>query len=374
MNLSDVVNPNILSQPVYEPGRPIEDVAREMGLDPKGIIKIASNENPFGPSPKALAAMEQALRSSHLYPDGGCVRLRARLGQRHGVDPNRIVVGNGSNELIELMGHVFLGPSDEVVMGNPAFIVYKLVTLLFGARAIEVPLKDYVHDLDAMADAVTERTKMVFLPCPNNPTGTLNSSDEVMAWIERLPERVVVVVDEAYAEYLEHETDWSDLFRAGRRLVVLRTFSKIFGLAALRVGYALTSPEIAALLQRARQPFNVNAIAQAGALAALDDDGWVEHCRQSNRAGLLQLETGLSELGLEWVPSRGNFLLTKVGDGASIARRLQAEGIIVRPVAGYGLPAWIRISVGTLSENARLLGGLANLRLERTQLVSESCG
>lgn len=362
MSLSDVVNPSILSQPVYEPGRPIDDVAREMGLDPRSIIKVASNENPLGTSPLALAAMQQALQHSHLYPDGGTVRLRDRIARRHGVDPGQIVVGNGSNELIELLGHVFLRPNDEVVMGTPAFIVYKLVTLLFGARAIEVPLKDHVHDLDAMASAITERTKLVFLPCPNNPTGTLNSSDSVRDWIEGLPERVIVVIDEAYAEYLDVETDWADLFTAGRRLVILRTFSKIFGLAALRVGYARTSSEIAALLQRARQPFNVNAIAQTGALAALDDEDWVRSCRSSNREGLKQLEDGLSRLELEWVKSAGNFVLVRVGDGAETARKLQAQGIIVRPVAGYGLPEWVRISVGTSLENSRLLEGLQKLR------------
>ncbi len=362
MSLSDVVNPSILSQPVYEPGRPIDDVAREMGLDPHSIIKVASNENPLGTSPLALAAMQEALRSSHLYPDGGTVRLRDRIAERHDVEPGQIVVGNGSNELIELLGHVFLGPNDEVVMGTPAFIVYKLVTLLFGARPVEVPLKDHVHDLEAMAAAVSERTKLVFLPCPNNPTGTLNSSESVKRWIERLPERVIVVIDEAYAEYLDAETDWADLFTAGRRLVILRTFSKIFGLAALRVGYARTSPEIAALLQRARQPFNVNAIAQAGALAALDDENWVKSCRSANLEGLKQLEEGLSLLELEWVKSAGNFVLIRVGDGAKTAQQLQTEGIIVRPVGGYGLPEWVRISVGTSPENSRLLAGLLKLK------------
>jgi histidinol-phosphate aminotransferase len=355
MNLSDVVNPNILSQPVYEPGRPIEDVAREMGLDPTGIIKLASNENPLGPSPRALAAMTQALQDAHLYPDGGCIKLRERLARQQGVEPDRIVVGNGSNELIELLGHLFLSPGDEVVMGTPAFIVYKLVTLLFGGRAIEVPLKDHVHDLDAMAAAVTDRTKIVFLPCPNNPTGTLNDGAAVKAWIGSLPRRVVIVIDEAYAEYLETQTDWTDVFTAERRLVILRTFSKIYGLAALRLGYATTTREIAELMQRARQPFNVNSIAQAGALAALDDNAWVNACRKSNAAGLSVLEAGFTQIGLPWVASRGNFILTRVGDGARISSLLQRQGVIVRPVGGYGLPEWIRVSVGTEEQNERAL-------------------
>lgn len=361
MSLSDIVNPHILSQPVYEPGRPIDDVAREMGLDPAGIIKLASNENPLGTSPQALAAMAQALGQSHLYPDGGCLRLRSRLARRHDVDPARVVVGNGSNELLELLGHVFLNPGDEVVMGRPAFIVYKLVTLLFGARAVEVPLRDHVHDLAAMAAAVTDRTKIVFLPLPNNPTGTRNPNADVLAWVERLPPRVIIVIDEAYAEYLEAPIDWTGIFGTGRRLVVTRTFSKIFGLAALRVGYALTTPEIAALLQRARQPFNVNAVAQAGALAALDDEDWIDHCRRANQRGLRQLETGFTELGLEWVKSSGNFVLVKVGDGARVSQTLQSDGIIVRSVNGYGLPEWIRVSVGTESENARVLAALGRL-------------
>ncbi len=361
MELTALVNPSVLTQPVYEPGRPIEDVARELGLDPAGIIKLASNENPLGSSPRALESMRAALSGAALYPDGGCVRLRAALAQRHGVADNQIVVGNGSNELLELLGHVFLRPGDEAVMGAPAFIVYKLVALLFGAKAVEVPLVDHVHDLAAMAAAVTERTKLVFLPCPNNPTGTLNPAAEVRAWVAALPAHVVVVIDEAYAEYLDETPDWRSDWAAGRKVVVLRTFSKIFGLAALRVGYACTTPEIAALLQRVRQPFNVNAIGQAGALAALADADWVERCRKENAAGLVQLAAGLDRLGIEHVPSVANFLLARVGDGAKVFRALQAAGVIVRPVGPYGLPEWVRITVGTAAQNERLLAALAPL-------------
>ncbi len=355
------VNPSVLSQPVYEPGRPIEDVARELGLDPDTIIKLASNENPLGTSPKALEAMRAGLGSVALYPDGGATRLRERLAQRHRVDRNEIVVGNGSNEILELLGHVFLRPGDEAVMGTPAFIVYKLVTLLFGAKAVEVPLVDHVHDLGAMSAAVTARTKLVFLPCPNNPTGTLNPAGEVMSWIGTLPKRVVVVLDEAYAEYLETEVDWSPLWMEGRRVVVLRTFSKIFGLAGLRVGYARTNREIADLLQRVRQPFNLNSVAQAGALAALDDDDWVTDCRRANQEGLVQLQDAFAGAGIEYVPSQANFILCRVGDGQAVFRELQKRGIIVRPVGGYGLPEWVRVSVGTLAENDRLLRELFNL-------------
>lgn len=293
------------------------------------------------------------------------MKLRARLGERHGVEPSQIVVGNGSNELLELLGHVFLRPGDEAVMGTSAFIVYKLVTLLFGATAVEVPLVNHLHDLDSMAAAITERTKMVFLPCPNNPTGTLNAAAEVRAWVEALMERVVVVLDEAYAEYLDETSDWTDYFAKGRKIVVLRTFSKIFGLAALRVGYAIATEEMAGRLQRVRQPFNVNAIGQAGALAALDDREWVERCRQENKAGLLQLAAGFEDLNLEYVPSVGNFILVRVGEGAKVFRDLQKLGVIVRPVDVYGLPEWIRVTVGTESQNGRLLTLLKDYQAAR---------
>ncbi len=355
MNLRELVNPCVLTQPVYEPGRPIEDVARELGLDPAGIIKLASNENPLGASPAALEAMKRALEHCELYPDGGCVTLRAALAKRYGLAAEQFVVGNGSNEILELVAHVFLRPGDEAVMGAPAFVVYKLVTLLVGATPVEVPLVDHVHDLAAMEAAITERTRVVFLACPNNPTGTLNPAAEVRAWIARLPQRVVVVLDEAYAEYLEEEPEWSDLLDGGRPLIVLRTFSKIYGLAGLRIGYAMTGVEMAALLQRVRQPFNVNAVAQAGAIAALEDTAWVQHCRTSNAEGLQVLREGLAKLGLEVVPSRANFLLVKVGEGQRCFAALQQEGVVVRPVSNYGLPEWVRVTVGTPVQNERLL-------------------
>lgn len=365
MNLTDLVNPHILSQPVYEPGRPIEDVARELGLDPNGIIKLASNENSLGTSPMALAAMRTALESAALYPDGGCIQLREQLAARHGMTVEQIVVGNGSNELLELLGHVFLRPGDEVVMGAPAFIVYKLVTLLFGATPIEVPLQNHVHDLAAMATAVTERTKMVFLPSPNNPTGTINEESEMIAWAKGLPEKVVLVIDEAYAEYLASEPDWSELLESGRPLVILRTFSKIFGMAALRVGYGRMNVELANLLQRSRQPFNVNAVGQAGALAALNDGEWLAKCRSSNIEGLKQLSGSLHDMGIEFVPSVGNFLLVHVGDGQKAFSALQRRGIIVRPVGAYGMPEWVRITVGTVEQNDRLLRELPSIVGER---------
>lgn len=359
MNLTDLVNPSVLTQPVYEPGRPIEEVARELGLDPAGIIKLASNENAFGPSPKALAAATEALKHAELYPDGGCFELRRKLSERHGLAPTQFVPGNGSNEVLELLGHVFLQPGDEVVMGAPAFIVYKLVTLMFGATAVEVPLMNHQHDLKALAAAVTARTKLVFVASPNNPTGTANSEAELLEFARALPEHVVCVFDEAYAEYLECAPDLRPLIAEGRKVICLRTFSKIFGLAALRVGYGYASAELAGLLNRVRQPFNVNAIAQVAAVAALDDDAFVERCRRDNRVGRAFLEAGFNQQGREFVPSEGNFMLVKVGAGTAVTAALQRQGVIVRPVAGYGLPEWVRVTVGTAAQNERLLAALA---------------
>lgn len=361
MKLEALVNPSVLTQPVYEPGKPIEDVARELGLDPATIIKLASNENPFGPSPKAKAAAVRALDQGELYPDGGCVALRARLAQVYGLDAAQFVIGNGSNELIELLGHVFLRPGDEVVMGNPSFAVYKLVTLLFGAKPVEVPLFNHTHDLAALAAAVTPRTKLVFVPSPNNPMGTANTETELLAFARSLPGHVVFAYDEAYAEFLENPPDLRPLIREGRKVVCLRTFSKIYGLASLRVGYGYAAPELASLLNRVRQPFNVNAIGQAAAIAALDDRGFVETCVRENQTGLRQLERGLKGLGLEIVPSVANFLLVKVGDGARVFVELQKRGVIVRPMRPYGMPEWLRVTVGTPSQNERFLATLAGV-------------
>jgi histidinol-phosphate aminotransferase len=358
MKLSDLVNPSVLTQPVYEPGKPIEEVARELGLDPAGIVKLASNENPLGPSPLGVAAATRALAQSELYPDGGCFALRQKLAAKHGLAPEQFVIGNGSNELLELLGHVFLRPGDEVVMGAPAFIVYKLVALLFGAKPVEVPLVNHRHDLAALARAVTPRTKLVFLPSPNNPTGTANTAEEIAAFVRGLPEHVVFAFDEAYAEFLDNPPDLRPLIAEGRKVVGLRTFSKIYGLASLRVGYGYASPELAGLLNRVRQPFNVNAIGQAAALAALDDVEFVTRTRTVNAAGLRQLEAGFSARDLEWVPSVANFLLVKVGDGARAFVELQKRGVIVRPMKPYGMPEWLRVTVGTEAQNTRLLVAL----------------
>ncbi len=363
MSVQKLVKPSVLMQPVYEPGKPIEDVARELGLDPAGIIKLASNENPFGPSPRAVEAAKRAIEHGELYPDGGCVALRDKLAEHYALPPAHFVVGNGSNEIIELLGHAFLGPGDEVVMGNPAFIVYKLVTLLFGAKAVEVPLLRHRHDLGQLLRAVTPRTRLVFLPSPNNPTGTSNSEEEIVTFVRSLPEHVVFVYDEAYAEYLEKAPDLRPLIREGRSVICLRTFSKIYGLASLRVGYGYTTPELAALLNRVRQPFNVNGVGQAAAIAALGDLDFVDRCTRENRAGLAQLEDGFRKMRLEYVPSEANFLMVNVGDGGKVFDALQRRGLIVRPLRAYCMPPWIRVTVGSFEQNQRLLRELATVLL-----------
>ena len=358
MNIESLAKPSVRTQPVYEPGKPIEYVARELGLDPATIIKLASNENPWGPSPRAVAAAKRAMEQGELYPDGGCFELRQKLATKWGLGAEQFVIGNGSNEIIELLGHVFIGADDEVVMGAPAFVVYKLVTLLFGAKAVEVPLVNWRYDLGAIAAAITPRTKLVYVCTPNNPTGTANTEADLLAFVRALPEHVVAVVDEAYAEFLERAPDLRPLIAEGRKVVCLRTFSKIYGLASLRVGYGYASAESCALLNRVRQPFNVNAIAQAAAVAALDDREFADKTVRENRAGLAQLERGCAELGLEFVPSVANFMLVKVGDGLRVFEALQRRGVIVRPVKSYGLPEWVRVTVGTREQNRRVLAEL----------------
>jgi len=358
---SALAKPHVLTQPVYEPGRPIEDVARELGIDPKGIIKLASNENAFGPSPRAVEAATRALLSGQLYPDGGCLGLRQALSRHYGLTADQFIVGNGSNEIIELLGHVFLGPGDEVLMGRPEFAVYRLVTLLFGATPVEVPLVGFHNDLRALREAVTERTKMVLVASPNNPVGTANSGEELLAFARSLPPHVVCVFDEAYTEFQESPPDLRPLIREGRNVVALRTFSKIYGLASLRVGYGYAGTEMAGLLNRVRQPFNVNAIAQAAATAALEDTEFTARCARETRSGLRRLEEGARALGLEFVSSEANFLLVKVGDGPAVFGELQRRGIIVRPLRPYHLPEWLRITVGTSEQNERLLRELAQI-------------
>jgi histidinol-phosphate aminotransferase len=358
MNLS--LNPALKNLPVYQPGRPIEEVARELGLPAADIIKLASNENPFGPSPRALAAMETALKQTHLYPDGNGFYLKRGLAEKLGVTPQNLVLGNGSNDIIEFVAHALLDAESEVVVSQYCFAVYPIVTALFGAKLVTVPAKSFGHDLPAMLQAVTPRTKIMFVANPNNPTGTLAAKDELLKLARAVPRHVLLVMDEAYIEFLDDAPDLLPLIRGGElpNLILMRTFSKIYGLAGLRVGYGVAHPDFAAGLEKIRQPFNTNLLAQAAALAALEDREHVARTRANNAAGLRQYEAAFRALGLEFVPSFANFILVKVGDGARVFQELQKRGVITRPMAGYQLPGWIRISVGTEAENARCLAAL----------------
>jgi histidinol-phosphate aminotransferase len=354
----DIANPQLRDLAVYEPGKPIEETARELGVNASEIIKLASNENPLGPSPKALAAMRGALDSAHLYPDGGGYYLREALATSLGFTRDHTILGNGSNEIIEFLGHAFLNRGDDVIISEHAFVAYKLVAAVLGARAIEVPSPDLQHDLDAMIAAITPRTRLIFVANPNNPTGTLAGQDEINQFIERVPENVVIVFDEAYYEYLDEPPDTLRFVRAGRNVVVLRTFSKIHGLASLRIGYGIAQPELIEVLRKTRQPFNVNGIGQAAALAALTDD---EHQRKTKRItdkGRAYLQDQFRAMDLPFVPSAANFVLVKVGDGVNTFRKVLERQIIVRALKGYNLPEWIRISVGTIEQNRRCIAVL----------------
>lgn len=359
MSIWNFANPQLRDLVVYEPGKPVEDVARELGLQPSEIIKLASNENPLGPSPKALDAMRQALERSHFYPDGGGYYLREAIASKFGLKRENVVLGNGSNEIIEFIGHGFLKPRDEIVTAEHAFVVYKLMATLFGAKTIEVPDPGFKHDLEAMAAAITPRTRQVFIANPNNPTGTLVSQEEIERFMDKVPEHVIVIFDEAYYEFLENPTDTLKYVREGRpNVVVLRTFSKIQGLANLRIGYGLGSAEVVNVLQKTRQPFNANGIAQAGALAGLQDEEHQEKTRAVTLKGRAYLEEQFQTMGLEYTPSYANFVLVRVGNGKQVFDALMKNGIIVRDMNAYKLPEWIRVSVGTMEQNERFVAAL----------------
>ena len=338
----------------YPPGKPIEELERELGI--RDSIKLASNENPLGPSPKAVAAITAALRNLHRYPDGSAFYLKRRLVARLGVSEDELVVGNGSNEIIELAVRTFLRPGDEAVMADQAFVIYRLVVQAAGGTSRVVPLRDFTHDLEAMAAAVTPRTRLVFLGNPNNPTGTIFRRRAWEAFLRAVPRHLLVVADDAYAEYVE-DPEYPDTIRErgdGRVPVLsLRTFSKLYGLAGLRIGYGVAPAPVIDALERIRQPFNVNALALAGALAALDDEEHVRRTLATNRAGMVFLVDAFRALGLAHVPSAANFVLVRVGDGARVYEALLRRGVIVRPMAVYGFPEHVRVTIGTEAENAR---------------------
>jgi histidinol-phosphate aminotransferase len=344
----------------YQPGKPTSELAREMGRDEASIVKLASNENPLGASPLARAAVERSAAELARYPDGNGFELKRALSARYAVDQNQIVLGSGSNDVLELVAHVFLAPGTSAVYAQHAFAVYMLATQMSGAQSIVVAAREFGHDLDAMAAAVRDDTRVLWIANPNNPTGTFAPAAAVHRLLARVPRRVIVVLDEAYNEYLPDalRTDTTRWLSEFPNLVITRTFSKAYGLAGLRVGFALAHPDAADLMNRVRMPFNVNAQAQSAAVAALGDEAFVLRSRAVNDAGMAQLTAGFRELGLDYIESLGNFVSVRVGAAAQVYQRLLRQGVIVRPVAGYGMPEHLRVTVGLETENARFLAAL----------------
>ncbi|MSP62053.1 MAG: histidinol-phosphate transaminase [Myxococcales bacterium] len=368
-SIAALVAPGIATLSPYEPGKPIEEVERELGpvLPAGGVIKLASNENPLGPSPRALDALRAALSEIHRYPDGGGYHLRRALAAahaRHAVREEEVAIGNGSNEILDLLVRTFCGPGDEVIAPAQTFVCYKLSAQARGVAYRDVPRgPGFAYDLDALASAAGARTKIVFLANPDNPTGVYATAAEVRRLMDRLPGHVILAVDEAYHEYAE-AADYPDMLALrGERLltVTMRTFSKIYGLAGLRCGWGVGPAELIEYLNRVRAPFNVSALAQAAAVAALGDGEHVARSRQANREGMMDLTDGLGRLGVGYVPSQGNFVLFDVAprEGRQVFVDLLARGVIVRPMGGYGLPQHLRVTVGTRAENHRFLGALS---------------
>ena len=358
-SLDDLASPYLRGLIPYSPGKPIQEVERELGI--RESVKLASNENPLGPSPMALQALRGALPEIHRYPDGSGHRLRHALAGHWHVAPDQLILGNGSNELLELTARCFLLPGDEAVYAEQAFVVYDMVAQVTGAKKVMIPLKDFTHDLDGMRAAISPRTKLVFVGNPNNPTGTALPPRALEAFLESVPSQVLVVLDEAYYEFLPPDVtpDALRFVRDGRLLLVLRTFSKIYGLAGLRIGYGIGPPALIALLNRAREPFNTNSLAQAAATAALGDVAHVARTRAVTEEGRKFLSEACRALGLAVVPSVANFLLVDVGrPGPATADALLRHGVIVRPMVGYGFPTHLRISIGTPQENERCLAAL----------------
>ncbi len=358
MSLLDHALGNIKQIAPYQPGKPITEVARELGLPVESIIKLASNENPLGMSRKARSAVQAAIDGLARYPDD--FELKAAIAKHAGVAASQIVLGNGSNDVLELIAQVFLAPGRSAVLSAHAFAVYPLATLGVGAECISAPATDYAHDLDAMRVAVRADTRIVWIANPNNPTGTFLPYDALKAFIASLPKDVIVVLDEAYNEYLApalrvDTTEWLAEFD---NLVITRTFSKIYGMAGLRIGFALCSPAVADLMNRVRQPFNCNNLALAGAIAALEDAEFLQQSYELNASGMQQIVAGLDALGLKHLPSHANFVTFHVADAANVNQKLLKQGVIIRPLAGYAMHDWLRVTIGTEAENARFLEAL----------------
>ena len=357
-----LAKPGIQSISPYQGGRPVEEVQRDLGLT--DVIKLASNENPLGPSKRAVDAVVEAAASVHFYPDGNSYYLRNAVADFHGVAPDQLLFGNGSSDVLQILGETYIAPGDHIVFPEQSFVVYSLISAIFDARTTTPPLVDDRYDLAALAAAVTDETKLVFVANPNNPTGTYVTKRELDAFFAAIPESPLVVLDEAYFEYVDRDEypDGLDYVRAGRNVIVTRTFSKAYGLAGLRVGYGVASPDVVEMMNRARPPFNVNSLAQVAALAALEDATHVERSRDLNAAGMAYLTASVSSLGLTYVPSVANFLLVHLArDGRQVTEALSRRGVIVRPMAAYSYPQSVRVTVGTAVQNERFIAALVEV-------------
>ena len=360
--ITHYANPYVLDLVAYQPGKPIEETARELGLDPAAIVKLASNENSLGPSPKAVQAMQQAAAGVHIYPDGASFTLRSKLAAMHGVTFEQTAVGSGSSELIELLCHACLHEGIELIAAKHGFSMYPIMCKLFGARYVEVDNKpDWSHDLAAMLRAITPQTRLLFVTNPTNPLGTMVFQEELDAFMAQVPEHVIVVFDEAYIDFAEQKPDTLKYVHQGKNVAILRTFSKAYGLAGLRAGYAITTPAIADLLNKARTPFNMNLMAQVATVAALDDEQHLAASVRMVNEGKQQYYTAFDSWGIPYIPSHGNFILVKTGQGRKVFNACLQQGVILRHMDGYGLPDYIRITVGTAAENARCLEVLRNV-------------
>ncbi|NLC07978.1 MAG: histidinol-phosphate transaminase [Syntrophomonadaceae bacterium] len=363
--INELARPSILEIKPYFPGKPIEEVERELGLT--DVIKLASNENPLGPSPQAVAAIKKAAEKVNFYPDSNCFYLKENLAKHLGIDPGMLIIGNGSDELLKLIAEAFLNEGEEVICGNPSFSEYDFVTQIMAGKMIQIPLQNLTYDLRSIADRITPSTKLIFICNPNNPTGTIVTYQEVEEFMKRVPDDVLVIFDEAYYEYVT-DPEFPDSLKyihQGRRVIVLRTFSKIYGLAGLRVGYGIATPDIIDCLMRVREPFNVNSIAQAGALAGLADQVWIKQAKEVNTQGRDYLYRELTAMDLEYAPTQGNFIFINVKtDGVEVGQRMMRAGVIVRPGNIFGYPEYIRVTIGTKEQNERFIKVLRQVLTE----------
>ncbi len=363
MALLEYINKSVDKIIPYEPGRPIAEVAREFGLNLDHIVKIASNESPLGVSPLAMKAMRDSLEKMNLYPDGGAFYLKNKLSKKYHILPEQLIVGNGSNEILEFIAHCFLSKDTSMIMSKHAFVIYKLLGIMSGSEVIEVPMKEKLtHDLDAMLDAIKDNTRVIYICNPNNPTGSMVYNNDIVKFMNKVPDDILIVFDEAYAEICQGEMpDSLSYVHEGRNVIVLRSFSKAYGLAGLRVGYGISTPELAKVLNKPRQPFNCNKMAQIAATAALDDYDFILKTKELYKNGIVQIISACKKFNLDYIHPYANFILIKVGNGAEVFQKLQKRGVIVRPMAAYMLPEWIRVSIGTKKDNDKFISTLTEI-------------